>query len=43
MTRTERKEMLQQVVSDRIHQTALAAWWNYQQKPTETGTFKSRR
>lgn len=43
MTITQRKVMLNDVISDRVKQTAFSAWWNFQQKPTITGTYMTKR
>lgn len=39
MTRTQRTNMLNDVISDRIHSAAYKAWFTLSLKPTETGTI----
>jgi len=43
MTRTSRQDELNQVISDRIKQTAYATWFKLSCKPKLTGTFESKR
>jgi len=39
MTKTQRTDMLKDVISDRIRSAAYRAWFILSLKPTETGTI----
>lgn len=41
--KTQRKQMLNDEISHQIRQVIFRAWWNFNQKQTETGTFYSNR
>lgn len=43
MTKSDRKQMLNDEISHNVRQVAFKAWWNFQQAPTITGTYMTKR